>query len=175
MFKKILVAVDGSSHADKALEAGANMAAALDAELILLHILLRTTPVDGLRDMAERHGFLDAIKEDLEDVEVITVPVPAMVASASGVLVIPGKLLTDVAAAYLAQAKAIAEKAGVKAVHTQIGDGHSGREILAWADKCDADLIVLGSRGFGDMKSILLGSVSHKVTQESKVPCLIVK
>lgn len=38
MFKKILVAVDGSSHSDRAVQAAAEMAAAGGAELTLCHV-----------------------------------------------------------------------------------------------------------------------------------------
>nr|WP_312860533.1 universal stress protein [Mesorhizobium sediminum] len=37
------------------------------------------------------------------------------------------------------------------------------------------DLIVLGSRGLGDVEGFLLGSVSHKVTSLASCPCLTVK
>ncbi len=175
MFEKILVALDGSERSDHALKAAASLAASQGSQLILLHVLLRTTPIDVIRDIAEKHGFLDAIKGDLENVQVVAPPVPAVAASASGVIMIPSELLTHVAENYLTSAEKEARDAGVIDVTSVIGDGQAGREVLAWAEDKGADLIVLGSRGFGDVKSIFLGSVSHKVAQESKVPCLIVK
>ena len=38
-----------------------------------------------------------------------------------------------------------------------------------------ADLIICGSRGFGRLKSVLLGSVSQKITQLAECSCLTVK
>jgi nucleotide-binding universal stress UspA family protein len=47
--------------------------------------------------------------------------------------------------------------------------------ILAVADKQDADLIVVGSRGRGAIGAALLGSVSRDLVQRAKRPVLVVK
>jgi nucleotide-binding universal stress UspA family protein len=36
-------------------------------------------------------------------------------------------------------------------------------------------MIFLGSRGLGDIKGLLMGSVSHKVTQLAECTCVSVK
>ena len=41
MIKKILVPVDGSKHSVKAVELASDIASKYDAEVILLHVLLR--------------------------------------------------------------------------------------------------------------------------------------
>ena len=69
----------------------------------------------------------------------------------------------------------IAKKIGVTKVTSQIEDGDTANRILKMAKKADADLIVLGTHGFGPLKAMLLGSKSQKVTQLAKCSCLTVK
>ena len=47
--------------------------------------------------------------------------------------------------------------------------------ILDFAETNDIDLIVMGSRGLGVVKGVLLGSVSQYVVEQSKCPVLVVK
>ena len=56
----------------------------------------------------------------------------------------------------------------------QAAIGHPGTEILKRANAADHDLIVLGSRGRGAIRSTVLGSVSHFVLNHGTVPMLIV-
>lgn len=48
-------------------------------------------------------------------------------------------------------------------------------ELLSYADAYKVDLIVMGSRGLGGFKKLLLGSVASGISQHSKCPVLIVK
>ena len=52
--------------------------------------------------------------------------------------------------------------------------GHTARLIIETANLQNCDLIIMGSRGLGSVKSILLGSVSNYVLHQAKCPVLIV-
>ncbi|OKY80600.1 MAG: hypothetical protein BHV62_04820 [Eggerthella sp. 51_9] len=47
-------------------------------------------------------------------------------------------------------------------------------DILGYAEKVNADLIVMGSRGLGAIRGVL-GSVSYAVLREAPMPVLVIK
>jgi nucleotide-binding universal stress UspA family protein len=53
--------------------------------------------------------------------------------------------------------------------------GHEAKEIIDFAQKNKFDLIVIGARGRGKIKQMLLGSVSNSIVQNSKVPVLVIR
>jgi nucleotide-binding universal stress UspA family protein len=53
--------------------------------------------------------------------------------------------------------------------------GHAAKQILRLARDIDADLIVVGSRGLGRVKSAVLGSTSREVLTKADRPVLIVR
>ena len=83
-------------------------------------------------------------------------------------------LIEKDAKALLAEYATVAEMRGVKA-ETILASGHPAKIILDIAKIKGADLIVVGSRGLGGVKGLLLGSVSNAVVQNSKVPVMVVK
>lgn len=55
-----------------------------------------------------------------------------------------------------------------------ISNGDPADEILKAAEAAKADLIVMGRRGLGRLSSLILGSVSQKVSHEAQSACLTV-
>ena len=53
--------------------------------------------------------------------------------------------------------------------------GHPADVILCVGEEESCDLIVLGSRGLGEVKRFLLGSVSDAVAHHAYCPVLIVR
>ena len=53
--------------------------------------------------------------------------------------------------------------------------GSIPKAILRVAEQEGSDMIIMGSRGLGLFKGALIGSVSQKVVEESKVPVMVVK
>ena len=137
----ILVAVDGSAHAERALKAAAGLAAGLDATLYLVTVD-EPGPLKG-----EAAAFAHSENIDRR----------------------------DVAHALLGSARSLALEAGAKKIETEIGAGEASEGILRAADAHDADMIVLGARGLSELKGLIMGSVSHKVLNLTRRPCLIVR
>jgi nucleotide-binding universal stress UspA family protein len=68
----------------------------------------------------------------------------------------------------------LAAQAGIEA-DGEILEGDAADEIVSLADNREADLIVVGSRGYGPLAGALLGSVSSAVVQHAQCPVLVAK
>lgn len=60
-------------------------------------------------------------------------------------------------------------------VDTVLAKGHPAEEICMMAEKGHFNLVIMGSRGLGSIKGLILGSVSNRVAQRIKTSILIVK
>jgi nucleotide-binding universal stress UspA family protein len=150
MFRNILVPVDGSQHARRAVEVAADMARHCGAKLTLLHVL---THVGGYQVPEELKGF-----SQLEHIRV----------TEQDVIEAAGQEI-------LAEAEKTARKAGAPDVVTLLRSGDPTSQIADVASRSGIDLIVMGRRGLGNLSGLLLGSVSHKVAQTVDCSCMTVK
>ena len=84
---------------------------------------------------------------------------------------------TDAAQAQVEAAVEELTKAGIKAhgvVRSTIY-GYAAREIVEDAKSRDVSVIIMGSRGHGDLAGLLLGSTAHKVIHLADRPVLVVR
>lgn len=69
-------------------------------------------------------------------------------------------------------AKAVAELAPAVESETVVLEGQPAEALLGASE--DADLVVVGSRGLGGFKRLMLGSVSDQVVHHAACPVLVV-
>ncbi|HNW62639.1 MAG TPA: universal stress protein [Piscinibacter sp.] len=79
-----------------------------------------------------------------------------------------------VGARALAGAEALFKAAGVPYAR-EIGSGEVAATVVGMAERLGCSVIVMGARGLGAVRGVLLGSVSQGVLQRARVPVTIVK
>jgi nucleotide-binding universal stress UspA family protein len=180
MISTILVAIDGSEHAKKALSLAIDLARKYKSRLVLTHVFLSNANSDTLRKLADKRGLTKKQRNLLDNYEVDMLMVMTgggVAAAGAGFVTIPAprELVEVIGHQIVDRAEASATKAGVKKITTVLVDGDAADVILECAAKEKAGMIVLGSRGLSDFKGLLLGSVSHKVAARADCACLTVK
>lgn len=176
MIKTILVPIDGSEHANKALILAGDMAAKYEARLAILHVLLRDTGVYELKQMVDVDALPQEMQDEMERLESIPNSASAMEGLGTTFpLPASTEILQAVASQITEKARMAVSDKGVSDIAVVIADGTPADRILDAAVKENANMIVMGSRGLGNLKGILVGSVSHKVAQLSKCTCVTVK
>ncbi len=78
-------------------------------------------------------------------------------------------------AAQDAMRRTVAELNTTVPVESVVRHGSPAAEIVRYAEEIGAGLIVMGSRGWGEMHAVLLGSVSERVLHTASCPVLIVR
>lgn len=143
--EKVLLAVDGSDESRLALQAAAQLSAAIGAELHLVHVLPSPHVMYG------RHSYSETMKASLlEQIE------------------------RD-AREFLDRQAGEAEATGGKVGGTHLASGNAQAEIVKLAEELHAGLTVLGSRGLGGVRRALMGSVSDSVVRHAHSPVLVVR
>ena len=91
------------------------------------------------------------------------------------------KLLRELLEAYkkenllvLSKCSEIATEKGLT-IDTKLLQGNPSSVILDFCEKEKYDIIVMGSRGMGKFKELVLGSVSSKVLHHSSCPVMIIR
>ena len=145
MYQRILVPIDGSATAERALQEAIKLGAG-KAQLRLVYVIEQIYPLD-----TEGYAFIDyvALQEAVRQTGKRTLAQAAETVRRSGItaetalLDVPGERVASVI------------------------DG----EALAWK----ADLIVIGTHGRSGLGRLLLGSVAEGVVRGASVPVLLVR
>ncbi len=147
MFRKIVLCADGSEHALEAARAVAELTQKFDSHITLLSVYNPAiTPIPFVN-------------------------LPESIMMAEGDVT---RYSQELHAAVEERTGAVLNAANLRyACRREIG--HPVDRILAVAHDVGADLIVLGSRGLTEWKSLLLGSVSDGVLHHAHCPVLIVR
>lgn len=67
------------------------------------------------------------------------------------------------------------EALGLEGVETHVALGEPGVELALYAAEVGASVLVVGSRGHGALKRVLLGSVSDHLVRHAPCPVLVVR
>lgn len=146
MYKKILVATDGSELAQTAVEQGTCLAKALGAKIVFVTVTESWSSFVIASDV--EFGKIDAVKKF-------------------------EKSARDSAAKILEPAKSHAANLGVEVETLHIHDRAPAEGILEAADLKDCDLLIMASHGRRGIGKMMLGSQTSEVLALSKKPVLV--
>lgn len=150
MINKLLVAVDGSRHSIKAVEFAAEIAAGCGAKLTIITVL-KNHQATKVSEELKAYAKLEHIEgADFE----------------------AAKLLSN---QLLSHAEGTARAKGVTDIETSLIIGPVARSIVGAAKDNAVDMIIIGSRGLGNIEATLRGGVSHRVELLAKCSVLTVK
>lgn len=134
---KILLAVDGSDHSERAAKVAGELSKCTGAAVDIVHVIPDRAAVSGGASYAYAH---------VEDVYV----------TQRELLVTGGEEL-------LGRTTRLVEEEGGAVKKTDVLIGSPAYSIADTAKARDVDAIVMGRRGLGDMGGLIMGSVTHKV------------
>lgn len=176
MIKTIVVPTDGSDHAKKAVDLAADIAEKYGARMVILHVLLRHGSESDIETLCKEIAMPDALAKKFEDLRQAFLEMMSASYLGGPISVpIPDEVLNDVGNLILDNARQRAESKGLKDITAHIVDGAPVDKIIAAAEQENADMIVMGSRGLGNIAGLIMGSVSLKVSHLSKCSCVTVK
>jgi nucleotide-binding universal stress UspA family protein len=146
--RPIIVGVDGSENALRAVDRAAALAAGSGAELVLLTVaaLPRLLDEDSLPESGADRSFKQEVRE----------------------------LLVDTRPECLEPAQQRARQAGARLVQVIAATGDPVDELTAPAERLKASMLVVGRRGASRIAELLLGSVSKQLVQRSSCPVVVV-
>lgn len=147
MYKRILVATDGSPLSKKAVTGAIGLASSLGAELVALKVVPRYP-------MSYIEGGMAVSIEEARRVE---------------------QQWIDAATEVVQEVAAKSAAKGVTAKAVTVKSDQPSEAIIAAAKKHSCDLIVMASHGRRGIKRLLLGSETQHVLTHSTTPVLVLR
>jgi nucleotide-binding universal stress UspA family protein len=175
MFNKLLCPIDGSEHAEKALDLAIDLAQKYDAELIILHVPHRSENIEGLERFAEVEGLSKHVNTELDRLRAMDFRVGVHTETAFEEAGVSSRLLIEVGQHIVDHARGYAERKGLEKVDVRLEGGNPADRILDCIGEENIDCVVMGSRGLSELKGLFLGSVSNKVANRAPCTCITVK
>ena len=149
--KKVLIALDYDPTAQKVAEMGFEMAKAMGAEVMLLHVI--SDPVYySSTDYSPIMGFTGYLNNDPLQLNTIEV-------------------LKTASLNFLDKSR---NHLGDRTIQTTAEEGDFAETIIKTAKKWHADIIVMGSHSKKWFENIVIGSVTEEVLRQSSVPLFII-
>lgn len=145
MYNKILVPIDGSIHAFKALDVATELVDKSEGSLCLLHVVPDTSLPEGLEEWAVAEHVSESTQWLYEH---------------------------SVGQRMLDTARLRAKANGCSRLEEAVGHGDPAHEIATSAKDKGVDAIVMGTRGLTKLKSLVMGSVAQKTS--SQVDCTVI-
>ena len=153
MFTQILVPLDGSELAGKALPVAQELGRTSNATIHLIQVVSRQPELEAVRgtDSTQIAEYqMDAARQLVE-----------------------GRITQ--AKAYLEQTGSTLRSAGVETnPEYTVDEGDAAERIVDYAKAHSIDLVVMSTHGYGGVRRLLLGSVTDRVIRSCLVPVLVV-
>lgn len=167
-FNNILIAYDGSEGSVKALKLGIDMMRRLDTNITVLQVLeekMTGAPISSRQpEVMPVGGF------GLQGMNMYANNVKERVPTDRP----PQATNYDPTEESFREIRELLAQERVEApVEVMFGD--PAKSICKFAETNNHDLIIIGSRGLGGLKKLILGSVSDKVTNSATCPVLVAK
>ncbi len=170
----ILVATDGSISAERAVHIGADIAKSRRADVVLLSVIDDTPIPESIRVMAETEHVVDR-SPTVHQAHIANVPswmMEGVRAAAAAEETI--RLRQAVADLAIEKARVILGEAGLTPTSEHVVEGVAADVITDTAKREQVEMIVMGTRGLGALRSMVFGSTSRQVTETADCSCITV-
>lgn len=141
MFSKILIPVDGSDVAYRALDAALFLSKKLGSKITAINVM-ENIPTVFIQSQKILDELLEARKNESQKI--------------------------------LEKCSLNAAQKGIT-INTNLLEGNPASVILDFSQREKYEVIIIGRRGMGNFKELLLGSVSSKVLHHSSCPVLLMR